>query len=471
MANTLDDQTLSLLKLAESNGYEPLDNLILLHTGSGSGRRYYRMNSDKGSLIGAFNANKPENAAFLYLTTHFLEHGLPVPRVLACSDDGLYYLQEDLGDESLYTLMADGYNSDYFPLLQKSLDWLVQFQVKGATGLDYSRCYPGTPFDREGALRDLLYFKYMFLRLSGLEPDEAVLDKEFDVMLDHLFGDYVAGFMYRDFQSRNIMIRHGMPWFIDYQGGRLGPLAYDAASLLYQSRLGLPAEVREELILHYIEALSEYITLDISAMQQQVKGFTVLRLLQTLGAYGFRGLFERKEAFIKPIPEALENTLVALRGLIWDTELPHLQVLIEEALVKFRTIPEKQEGLTITISSFSYMHGLPPDPAGNGGGFVFDCRALPNPHRDPELRPFSGLDPRVAAWLAVKPEVSDFLSHCDALVVQAAENYLARGFTHLQVNFGCTGGKHRSVYCAEALRRKLMKSGLKITLKLHHCML
>lgn len=465
------DRISQLHNLTLKSGHGPAITIVPLTTGSGSGRQYFRIETGKVNLVGTYNANKPENAAFLYLTTHFLEHGLPVPRVLACSDNGLYYLQEDLGDESLYTLMAGGYNAAYLPLLQKSLEWLVQFQVKGATGLDYTRCYPGTPFDREGALRDLLYFKYMFLRLSGLEPDEAVLDKEFDVMLDHLFGDYVAGFMYRDFQSRNIMVQHGMLWFIDYQGGRLGPLAYDAASLLYQSRLGLPADAREELILHYIEALSEYITLDISAMQQQVKSFAVLRLLQTLGAYGFRGLFERKEAFIKPIPAALENTLDALQSLPSGSLLPHLNELLSEALAKFSTGVPQQEGLTIAISSFSYMHGLPPDSTGNGGGFIFDCRALPNPHRDPMLRPFTGMDPQVAEWLAKKPEVQEFLSHCEALVMQSADNYLQRGFSHLQVNFGCTGGKHRSVYCAEALRKQLMKSGLKITVKLHHSML
>ncbi|HRZ42337.1 MAG TPA: RNase adapter RapZ [Bacteroidales bacterium] len=471
MIYPLADPTPLLLKLARDTGYKAVEGLIPLPTGSGSGRRYYRLLSANGSLIGAVNPNHAENEAFMYLTNHFLSHGLPVPRVLAYDPSSGCYLQEDLGDVSLFDLLSGEHAAEHLPLMKQVMHWLVQFQVKGVTGLDFGRCYPGTPFDRKGALRDLLYFKYMFLRLSGLEPDEAVLDDEFNALLEHLFGDYIAGFMYRDFQSRNIMIRDGMPWFIDYQGGRQGPLAYDAASLLYQSRLQLPAEVRESLILQYIDALQEYVAVDAGSMAQQIRGFALLRLLQTLGAYGFRGLFERKEAFIKPIPAALQNTLGLLETLPAGAELPHLTALLREASQHHSKTGHTTEGLTITIQSFSFMHGLPPDPTGNGGGFIFDCRALPNPYRDPVLRPFTGRDPQVAEWLSGKPEVSEFLSHCEALVRQAAENYLKRGFTHLQVNFGCTGGKHRSVFCAEELNQRLLKNRGGLMLNLIHRML
>jgi aminoglycoside/choline kinase family phosphotransferase len=449
----------------------PVDSVVPVFSGSGSGRRYYRLSGDGRTLIGTFAPNPDENAAFFYLTEHFLNHGLLVPSVLAKNDEGSCYLQQDLGDTSLFSLMDQQPESNKESSLQRALEALVLFQVKGAFDLDFRRCYPVPDFDRQAALWDLYYFKYLFLKLSGSELDESRLDLEFDSLLNRLFDDYTSGFMYRDFQSRNIMVYNNNLWFIDYQGGRRGPLAYDVASLLYQSRLALSRETRTRLLKHYCLVLKEWTGFDEGLLQKQVHEFAALRLLQTLGAYGYRGLFEKKEAFLKPIPAALVNTLAVFEDLADKDDFAYIRSLISSLSVNYHEKNNQIPGLNITISSFSFMLGLPKDPSGNGGGFVFDCRALPNPHRIPELRPFTGKDPQVEKWLAGQPEVEQFLQHCLELVMQSADNYLSRGFTHLQVNFGCTGGKHRSVFCAEALKTRLLETGKDMNVRIEHLMI
>lgn len=462
------DNLAILIQLFEDHtGITPV-NCIPLTTGSGSSRRYYRLAAGDLSYIGTVNNNLPENEAFFYLTGHFLEHGLPVPEVLAKNSNGEYYLQDDLGDVSLYSLMGSGYDPVHNPMLQKVLETLVQFQVKAAHGLDFSRCYPLPEFDPAAALWDLHYCKYMFLKLSGLDIDELRLEKEFRNLVDILFGDYPAGFMYRDFQSRNIMIHCDQPWFIDYQGGRRGPLLYDAASLLYQSRLGLPDRVRNALTDHYLEALAEYIPVDAEKFHLKVKGFALLRLLQTLGAYGYRGIFERKPAFIEPIATGIRNTINLIGHLPAEMKPVYLASLLEDLIPQYDRPVYTGKGLTIDIRSFSYREGIPGDDSLNGGGYVFDCRALPNPHRDILLRPFTGKDQVIRDWLGEKPEVMAFLDHCQALVMASATQYLTRGFNHLQVNFGCTGGKHRSVFCAEELSTRLAASGLSLSVEVFH---
>jgi aminoglycoside/choline kinase family phosphotransferase len=443
----------------------------LLHTGSGSGRVYYRLASENFSAVGTVNRNIQENNAFLSLSAHFRSHGLPVPEIYGVGKEGDCYLQEDFGDRSLLDHLNTLDEAGKEERLKDALLHLAAFQIKGAQGLDFRLCYPGHDFDIRTARWDLDYFKYMFLKPLDAEMDEAELDTIFDRLLDHLFGEYITGFMYRDFQSRNILVRHNRLWFIDYQGGRRGPLLYDAASLLYHTRLSLEQPLRDRLSVFYGEVVADYLMVDRVEMTERVQEFALLRLLQTLGAYGFRGLYERKEAFVKPIGDAIKNTLQVMHRMPASLPLQHLSDLLEDVSPRFapHTLPDKQ--LRITLNSFSFMYGLPVDNSGNGGGFVFDCRALPNPHHEPHLRPLNGTDAPIREWLADKEVVVDFLSNCESLVISTVQRYISRGFTNLQVNFGCTGGKHRSVFCVETLAARLNKRGWPCVVEKHHTML
>jgi hypothetical protein len=277
--------------------------------------------------------------------------------------------------------------------------------------------------------------------------------------------------MFRDFQSRNIMLRHGVQWFIDYQGGRLGPPAYDAASLLYQTRLALPSDLRQRLTRFYASSLAEMIPVDQQAVVRQVQLFAILRLLQTLGAYGFRGIIQRKEMFIRPIQQAIENTMEVIRHSPLSGQLDVITTLLAKAGQRFPAAETSSGPLTVTVNSFSFLHGIPADPYGHGGGFVFDCRALPNPHHQPEIRQFTGRDEVIQHWLKEKPEVEVFMSHAEEMVTNVVATYLDRGFTRLQVNFGCTGGKHRSVFCAEQLSRRLNNRFPRIVVNTAHIQL
>lgn len=450
-------------------GEEPSD-IEPVVTGSASTRRYYRISGKERSVIGTCNNNRAENRAFFYLTKHFLSHGLKVPEVYCVDDDEVSYLQQDLGHTSLFDLMAGGFHPEHEPFLSDVLEQLVRFQVQASFGIDFNNCYPQPDYDRQSALWDMHYFKYMFLKLSGVDFDEALLEAEFSGILDGLFHDNICGFMYRDFQSRNIMMQHGSLWFIDYQGGRRGPLAYDVASLLYQSRIAIPEEVRIRLTDGYCDSLSELIPFDRKDFHREVRGFALLRLLQNLGAYGYRGIFEGKPRFIEPIVPAIKNTLETIGSLPDEIRPEYLPNLLSKMLPLFTKQETNTNILTVSVNSFSYMKGLPKDASGNGGGFIFDCRALPNPHRDEALRPLTGRDEAVKAWLDQKPEVKAFLESCEALVLASVKRYSERGFTNLQVNFGCTGGKHRSVYCAEKLVENLLPrlDDLKVCMVVKH---
>jgi len=433
------------------------DMIIRLGATGGSPRRYYQLSDHSWRCIGTAGDQAKENAAFWYLTDHFLSYGLPVPEVFAVDAVNGCYLQQDLGDLSLYDALVNAGADAQEAMLEQSLQHLVQFQTATLRTLDFSKCYPGLPFDRVAARWDLDYMKYMFLRVLEIEVDEQALEIAFDGLLEALFTEGYAAFMYRDFQSRNIMLNHGMQWFIDYQGGRLGPPAYDAASLLYQTRIALPHDLRQRLTSAYASMLAGQIPMDQHAVVQQVHLFAVLRLLQTLGAYGFRGIIQRKEVFVRPIRSAIQNTLAVIRSSPLADRLGVISDALSLAEKQFPAEENSPGQLTVTIHSFSFLHGIPDDPSGHGGGFVFDCRALPNPHHQPEIRPFTGRDEVIIAWLKQKPEVDTFLSHADELVTNAIIQYLDRGFSRLQVNFGCTGGKHRSVYCAEQLSQRLNK--------------
>jgi aminoglycoside/choline kinase family phosphotransferase len=418
---------------------------------AGSGRIYHRITGGGKSAIGTYGDNRRENKAFIALAACLRKNGIAAPEVYAEAPDGLHYLQEDLGDVSLFSLLHTPKAPE---LLRQALAQLAVMQVKGAQGFDWSNAYPTATFDARTVLFDLHYFKYNFLKLAVNDFDEWRLEDDFERLAAFLLQGANDYFMYRDFQSRNIMLCNGALRFIDFQGARRGPLAYDVASLLFQSRAQFSEEERETLLQYYLDCITQLTSVDRDELTRQFYTFGFFRGLQTLGTYGFRGIFEKKALFLQSIPAAFDN-LQALIGSEKLNHLDHLNTKYLFALLNNLHFPTKSilhnnpEKLTVTIHSFSFLQGYPYDFTGNGGGFVFDCRALTNPARMPELRPLTGRDRAVAGYLAQQPDVSAFLSHVLAVLDQSITRYTERRFTHLFVAFGCTGGQHRSVYCAE----------------------
>lgn len=417
---------------------------------SGSNRRYFRL-FGKQTLIGVIGTIKEENEAFIYLAGHFGSKGLPVPTVLAVSEDRMAYLQTDLGDTILFKSIEKGRQTKSFSneekdLLVKTIRLLPDIQFKGAVGLDFNKCFPASQFDVRSIMWDLNYFKYCFLKATGLEFDEARLEDDFQAMAEVLMRSQSSTFMYRDFQSRNVMLKDGQPWFIDFQGGRKGPFYYDVASFLWQAKAGFPQSLREELIAVYVEALRKYKPVDVAYFREQLRHFVLFRTLQVLGAYGFRGYFEKKPHFMQSVPYAIEN----LRHLLEQPfpEYPYLDKLLGE-LVNLNQFTDTTRRLTVRVMSFAYKKGIPDDTTGNGGGYVFDCRAINNPGKYDRYKAFTGLDEKVINFLEEDGEITTFLEHCYALVDSTVERYIERGFTSLMIAYGCTGGQHRSVYSAQ----------------------
>ena len=362
---------------------------------SGSNRRYFRLAGER-TLIGVVGTCKEENEAFLYMDKHFRAKGLPVPEVYACSDDRMSYVQEDLGDTLLFNAIEKGRKTSVFSdeekrLLAKTIRLLPDIQFAGADGMDFSYCYPASEFDSRSIMWDLNYFKYCFLKATGLEFLEDKLEDDFQKMADVLLRSSSATFMYRDFQSRNVMIKDGQPWFIDFQGGRKGPFYYDVASFLWQAKANLPDSLRKELVKEYIAALRKYQPVDEAYFYAQLRHFVLFRTLQVLGAYGFRGYFEKKPHFIQSVPFAIEN----LRNLLKEPypEYPYLSKVLKD-LVNMKQFSDdlQKRMLTVRVMSFAYKKGIPNDATGNGGGFVFDCRAVNNPGKYERYKPFTGLD-------------------------------------------------------------------------------
>jgi aminoglycoside/choline kinase family phosphotransferase len=451
-----------LVTLFETWAQREAESIVLL-PGSGSYRKYYRITCEGKSVLGVYNDDRKENIAFLSFTESFLNEGFPVPAVFFADLEKSSYLLEDLGDKTLFQQLEESrmdggaFTEQTVRIYEEVLKWLPQFQVKGAGTVNYRVCYPRASFDRQSMMWDLNYFKYYFLKLAKVPYDEQQLEDDFNTLADFLLeadGNY---FMYRDFQSRNIMVADGLPWFIDYQGGRKGPLHYDIASLLYDAKAKIPQESRDRFLLIYLDELEKLIPVDRQAFMRHYFGFVLIRILQALGAYGFRGYYENKSHFLQSIPYALEN----LKGIIDSggipVELPMLmkvfQTMIRDPRFTHSNISESQ--LTVTVTSFSFKHPLPSDPNGNGGGFVFDCRALPNPGKFEEYRSFTGKDQTVIDFLKRESAVDEFLNHVFSLVDQSVKRYAERDFSHLMINFGCTGGQHRSVYCAEQLATHL----------------
>lgn len=440
--------------------------------GAGSQRRYFRLTPQgQPSMIGTYGANVAENAAFIYLSQHFNSIKLSVPKVYAVSPCGHFYLQQDFGNTALLGVLANpeqypGYNRD--ALARQALEHLAQMQQKGAIGLDAQRLFPIARVDSTALMWDFNYFKYSFLRIAVPELDEPALEADFQTLSCLLLERTLWGFQYRDFQSRNIMLPDAQTLaFIDYQGGRLGPLLYDAASFLYQARAGFSPEQRQQLLAHYLDCLELTPPITRQMLEQQFPLVAAFRIMQTLGAYGFRGYVQRKPHFLLSIPAAIQNlNLLAQNGTLDCT--PYIcelvQRLSESSLVS--SYADDFEGLTLHVSSISLKKGYPEPDAQNGGGFVFDCRFLPNPGRLEAFRSKTGLDEDVKTYLEQCAEVEEFMTTVLQIIGAAVANYKERKFKHLAVTFGCTGGQHRSVYCANRLAQHFANvDGVRIELK------
>ena len=422
---------------------------------SGSNRRYFRLHGGKVSLIGVEGTSLEENNAFIKMAKHFESKGLSVPRFIAQSVDGMHYLQEDLGDTLLFDFIAEGRKTGVFcesekEMLRKTMHLLPEVQIKGAEGFDFSVCYPQPEFNERSILWDLNYFKYCFLKSTGIEFQENKLEDDFARLSDILLRSATNTFMYRDFQSRNVMVKDGEPYFIDFQGGRKGPLYYDVASFLWQAKAKYSDELRNELLDIYLDSLEKHQPVDKLLFREELKHFVLFRTLQVLGAYGFRGYFEKKPHFLQSIPHAIQN----LREIIRDEQIEYpylLQILREMTeLQQFREL-EVKKPLVVKVYSFSYKKGIPNDDSGNGGGFVFDCRAVNNPGKYERYAHVTGLESSVKQFLEDDGEILTFLQSAYNMVDASVKRYKDRGFTNLMVSFGCTGGQHRSVYSAQKM--------------------
>ncbi|MDD7318100.1 MAG: RNase adapter RapZ [Prevotella sp.] len=472
--------------------------------GAGSNRSYFRITAKDGStLVGVIGTSREENHAFVYLSRHFEHRRLPVPRVFAVSDDEMCYLQEDLGSLSLFDALRGGreaggrYNQREKKLLVETIRQLPNIQVRGARELEWDNCYPQPEFDADSVLFDLNYFKYCFLKPAGIDFHELKLEANFRLFAKDLTEENYETFLYRDFQARNVMLKtdadgssDGSPYFIDFQGGRRGPFYYDLASFLWQASARYSHKLRRELVYEYYNSLRNYIEVpSVRHFVGRLSLFVLFRTMQVLGAYGFRGYFERKQHFIDSIPPAIHNLrelleldafpypymMSVLRRL---TELPRFAMqeeIVNERADGYKTSESdvykahpndgpatfsKYDGqgpLVVRVFSFSYHKGIPEDESGNGGGYVFDCRSTHNPGRYEPYKKLTGLDEPVIRFLEDDGEILTFLSHVYELADAHVERYVERGFTSLMFSFGCTGGQHRSVYSAQHLAEHINK--------------
>ena len=490
--------------------------------GAGSNREYYRMvGADEKTVIGVVGTSRDEDHAFIYLARHFGNLKLPVPRVLAASDDELRYLQEDLGQVSLFDAIRGGreaggrYNQREKELLKLTIRQLANIQMRGARGLDWKNCYPQPAFDQDSVLFDLNYFKYCFLKPTDLDFHELKLEANFRMLAKDLTAEDCDGFLYRDFQARNVMLvpttqhptpntQHLTPYFIDFQGGRRGPFYYDLASFLWQASAKYPHKLRRDLVMEYYQALKQYTEVPSTRhFVERLALFVLFRTLQVLGAYGFRGYFERKKHFIDSIPPAMQNLRELLKegegGFGYSlsrqypylvemlhrlTELPQFAQIEQPALNRadgykttdknpYKAHPQdgpatysKYDGkgpLVVRVFSFSYRKGIPEDESGNGGGYVFDCRSTHNPGRYEPYKKLTGLDEPVIRFLEDDGEILTFLESVYRLADAHVRRYIQRGFTSLMFSFGCTGGQHRSVYSAQHLAEHIhRKFGIEV---------
>jgi len=441
---------------------------------AGSERHYYRINTTDKTFIATYGANIKENEAFIYFSYHFKKKNLSTPEIFYVSDDKKIYVQEDFGDTSLLDrLETNGFTDEVYTLYKKSLTALALLQVKGDTGLDYNKCLTNASFGKQAIMADLLYFKYYFLDALRRPYDKQKLIDDFEALSNYLSHTEYKFFMFRDFQSRNIMVTQDEEvHFIDYQGGMKGAPQYDVASLLSQARANLSEDWKQRLLEDYMDAFEKTIDnqIDREVFRSQYNGYVLIRMLQVLGAYGFRGLFERKAHFLTSIPLALENLKGFFNTQSIGIAVPEFKKVLsicisDEVIQEFTNVKATADTpLVVKINSFSYLKtGYPKDETKNGGGFVFDCRGILNPGRIEEFKTQSGQDKAVKDYLEQQTKMPDLLNSIYNIVDISVEDYIKRGFENLEINFGCTGGQHRSVYAADAVARHLKnKFGVKI---------
>jgi aminoglycoside/choline kinase family phosphotransferase len=446
---------------------------------SASDRRYVRMASENRNIIGSYNSNKKENISFVAFTKHFIKKGIAVPTILAENLEQDIYLLEDLGNQTLLQYLNQERTSEAFPpsvfdLYKKAVQDLAHLQIKGDEDFDYELCSESQQFDKRAMLYDLNAFQFHFLKVVGVVYNIEKLERDFKRLIKSLTKNKGYNyFMFRDFQSRNIMIKEGKPYYIDYQSGRKGALQYDLASLLYQAKANIPQATRNELTDIYIESVSEMIDIDKEHFKKISYTFVLLRTLQVLSTYGYRGFFQRKTHFLVSIPYAINNLEWLLKNKHISKRLPELKSVIRQLtkMQHLRTMNDKYpngaSNLTVTINSFSYKRAIPTDESGNGGGFVFDCRSIHNPGRYEPYKKLTGRDESVQQFLETKSEIPVFLESVFTLVDAAVKKYIDRDFTSLMVSFGCTGGQHRSVYSTDALAKHLQEK-FNISVKVNH---
>src|SRR5256884_577234 len=435
--------------------------------------RSIRLAREKLSAIGILYGVPEENAAFLEFSKHFRRHGLPVPEVYAEDLSQGAYLEEDLGDTTLFEFLSKNRPGESIAprvvdAYRKVVAVLPRFQVEASRDLNYKVCYPIASFDRQSIAWDLNYFKYYFLRLAGVPFNEQALEDDFGRLTEFLLSAPRDYFLYRDFQSRNIMLRNGDPFFVDYQGGRQGALQYDIASLLYDAKADLPPDLRRQLLDHYLDSLARFIKLDREAFMRHYYAYVYIRILQALGAYGFRGYYERKAHFLQSVPYALKNLRWLLHHVRLPVPLPALMDAFKGMLAseKLQGLATDADNLVVRIFSFSFHHGLPKDESSNGGGFVFDGRSLPNPGREERFKNLTGKDAPVIEYLQQQESVHQFLASVLSLVDASIGTYQQRRFKNLMVSFGCTGGQHRSVILPEQLPKRLpTRNGLEVVVR------
>jgi aminoglycoside/choline kinase family phosphotransferase len=439
----------------------------------GSGRKIIRLSGENNSAIGVLYGVREENVAFLEFSRHFRRRGLPVPEIYGEDLSQGAYLEEDLGDTTLFEFLSKNRQGENIatPVVEayrKVVAVLPRFQVEAGRDLNYEVCYPIGSFDRQSVAWDLNYFKYYFLRLAGIPFNEQALENDFGRLTEFLLSAPRDYFLYRDFQSRNILLRDGEPFFVDYQGGRKGALQYDIASLLFDAKADLPPDVRQDLLNHYLDALGHYIKFDREAFLRHYYAYVYVRIMQALGAYGFRGFYERKAHFLQSVPYALKNLRWLLHHAELPIALPTLMGAFQSMLAsqKLQGLASEAENLVVRIFSFSFHVGLPKDESGNGGGFVFDGRSLPNPGREERFKAQTGKDAAVIDYLNQHESVHQFLASVMSLVDASVSSYQERAFKNLMVSFGCTGGRHRSVYLAEQLAKHLRaKNGVEVAVR------
>jgi len=442
----------------------------------GSNREYFRIRSGTRSVIGAKNEDRLENEAFVSFSRHFLKKGLPVPEIYAEDLDQDIYIEQDLGDETLFDRLVrlrkgkPDFPPELLKIYEQVVTQLPEFQIKGGEGLDYRKSYPHHSFDRQSMMWDLNYFKYYFLKLAHIQFNEKQLEVDFRTFTDFLLQADDQHFLYRDFQSRNIMLFEDKPWFIDYQGGRQGALQYDIASLLFDAKADIPFETREYLLERYLDALAKLIPVDRELFTRHYYAFVYIRIMQAMGAYGYRGFYERKTHFLQSIPYAIRNLEYLVRKIDLPIEIPVMMDVFQQLIRSsaLREFGKAKLRLKVRISSFSYKHGVPVDDRGHGGGFVFDCRFLPNPGRDVAYKKLNARDHQeVVDWFADKQDMDRWLKRVFNMIDAAVNSYQEQNFTDLMVAFGCTGGQHRSVHSANRLAAHL-KETHDVDVVLHH---